>query len=117
MALEPRGALRSAMLSRRESVCSEAEAAEQQSPTLRFHDEPETPIHPALEYEVMAVVDDDDDYSSTISCLQQSRIENDDHDRTIRRSSTTFKLFVSFIFLVTSGVLTVVSAKLQAIPM
>jgi len=127
MALEPRGALRSAIMSRRESVCSEAEIipTEPLLTTTRFHDEPDFPIHPALEYELVAAVDDDDDDDGydldVLSCLRQPSVvvveEEEDGTTRRRRRIINVKLFFSFVFLVISGVGTVVSAKLQAIPM
>lgn len=77
------------------------------------HEEPETPIHPALEYEVFAAVSESassnsgDDDSTVAATTRQEE----------RAAQKSVKLMISFIFLVIAGSGNVVAAKLQAIPM
>jgi hypothetical protein len=127
--LEPRGALHSTLL-RRESVASEEEALPCNSVMVHYeqHAEPSVPIHPSLEYEVMAEAEY---YHATRIVRPRAGQHEDSDDDTGEGSSSTsqqrpvltrnwtndIKLLVAFVFLVASGVGTVVSAKLQAIPM
>jgi len=103
------------------------------------HDEPERPIHPALEYEVL-LRDPNADPTDVSSILineddqdQQPLIEIENGggglspgeslattlalEERKRRTKRNVKLILSFIFLVISGVGHVISLKLQAIPM
>ena len=144
--MEPRGALQS-IWSRRESLITPSDSFDGGGePLLKFHPEPTVPIHPALEYEVVAPEENAEIVQPTSSSSlpqqqqqqqifnngqQQTKEENaarrrnrDDEARTKammllddKPSNRQWKLFVSFFFLIASGVGAVVSAKLQAIPM
>jgi hypothetical protein len=77
------------------------------------HDEPERPIHPALEYEILALDDDNDDSSPE----ETQTPPEPSVDATKWDHKTNLKLLLSCIFLVISGTGNVVAMKLQAIPM
>jgi hypothetical protein len=97
--IEPRGI--TAHLHRREVVAVHNNDEE----LLVEHDEPERPIHPALEYEILAAQDDPIGLPAQMIC------------RPPRPLSKKLKLFISFFFLVIAGTGNAVAAKLQAIPM
>lgn len=130
--MEPRGALHSTIVSwsrRESSVASETEAASE--PLLKFHNEPALPVHPALEYEVVAPVEPPPPppppppAGGLDECIAMDNNKEEEDEEEIarrakeekRKSSNQWKLLVAFFFLIVSGVGAVVSAKLQAIPM
>ncbi len=93
--------------------------------------QPERPIHPALEYEVLLHEEDDEDENIFIN-NNHRRQENKENkeDRIVSATSESptlqntktntarlVKLVLSFILLLISGTCTVVFMKLQAIPM
>ena len=84
------------------------------SELLVEHDEPERPIHPALEYEVLAAVDASDDDDRPATALDETAAPQ---APTRNPHTKRLKLAVSFIFLVLAGTANVVATKLQAIPM
>lgn len=121
--LEPRGGLRSTIL-RGDSVTIEAEASLVESSSAagaaavvqyEHHDTPSLPMHPALEYEVLA------EKMAVMVCPTEEQHLSDADQVTaepiVRNSENQVKLLVAFLFLIASGVGTVVSTKLQAIPM
>ena len=65
------------------------------------HDEPETPAHPELEYEVIPA-------DPECPMVEQDSSHN---------SRSDWKLYLSFIALIVTGSANVVTSKLQAIPM
>lgn len=70
---------------------------------LMEHDAPESPIHPALEYEIVPT-----SQSNEEECPQRRSRSNEKSD---------FKLYLSFLALIITGSANVVTSKLQAIPM
>lgn len=74
------------------------------------HDEPEVPIHPAFEYEVVFSSSDNNIADDT----QEAATAPTEPKRTRKRK---LKLLVCFLFLIVTGVANVVTLKLQAIPM
>ena len=112
--IEPRGII--AHVHRRDSSVLDGSSSLQISASelLVEHDEPERPIHPALEYEVLAAVAVDDDDQLPATALD----EMTPTERPTRNPNTKrLKLVISFIFLVLAGTGNVVATKLQAIPM
>ncbi len=125
--IEPRSSL--LHLHRKSSYSRSAETAE------IFHAEafddlqPERPIHPALEYEVLLHEEDDEDENITMNQSNSPQEIKEDMtgrsatpgtpriQNTKTNTSRLVKLVLSFILLLISGTGTVVFMKLQAIPM
>ena len=136
--MEPRGALHS-IWSRRESLVNDASGEGQHEPhsassssssssmseslLLKFHKEPAVPVHPALEYEVVAeillqeVLETENNQNEETRQARKKRRLSGEFDQDEKQKNRQAKLLLSFFFLIVSGVGAVVSAKLQAIPM
>ena len=133
--MEPRGALHS-IWSRRESLVNDASGEGQHEPhsasssssmseslLLKFHKEPAVPVHPALEYEVVAeillqeVLEKENNQNEETRQTRKKRRLSGEFDQDEKQKNRQAKLLLSFFFLIVSGVGAVVSAKLQAIPM
>ena len=131
--IEPRSSL---LHVQRRNVSSKTEAEEEGLLRQVVVDEPERPIHPALEYEVLVDNDEEDDYdedehnvsSSCCNLLYEKRhadlLHAPEESPTIEhqhaQTKNTFrriKLCLSFLLLLVSGTGTVVLMKLQAVPM
>jgi len=96
--VEPRGSIH---IRRDSKIPPRLEEEDLTEPLIMEHDEPETPVHPLLEYEVLPAEVGDSE-------LIHRRKQQPEHK---------WKLYVSFVFLVISGSLNVITAKLQAIPL
>ena len=132
--MEPRGALHSTIVwnsRRRGNQQQQRESSEEtgallaSEPLLEFHAQPALPVHPALEYEVVAdaaIVEEPESSPSSKSEEEEDKevaaasLEKQSSPRA-NSSNNNLKLLLAFVFLIISGVGTVVSAKLQAIPM
>ena len=99
--VEPRGSIHIRHDSKIPPLRLEEEEEEVVLEPLLEHDEPETPAHPLLEYEIVPA-------EGVLEPVTRSKQE---------QQHSKWKLYVSFVFLVISGSLNVVTAKLQAIPM
>ena len=82
------------------------------------HEEPETPIHPGFEYEVLAAPDDPEEESSAeIEERPEQAPPPPQAERKWSRHKRNLKLLISLLLMVVSGTGNVVAMKLQAIPM
>jgi hypothetical protein len=100
--IEPRS---SPFILRRESSVKAGDGKSSHDLTERLleHEEPERPIHPGLEFEVLEA------QPAERTLLEEASAKHD--------SKKDVKLLLSFVFLVISGSANVVLCKLQAIPM
>jgi hypothetical protein len=102
MTMEPR---RSPVTRRRESSTRAVDGISSQDLIERLleHEEPDFPIHPGLEFEVL-------EGAERTALLEEEASAKHDSKKDV-------KILLSFVFLVISGSANVVLCKLQAIPM
>jgi hypothetical protein len=101
--MEPRSSLQ---IIRRESPARavDGNASQDLRERLLEHDEPERPIHPGLEFEILETRSELGD-----GTIQEVSAKHD--------PKKDVKLLISFVFLVISGSANVILCKLQSIPM
>jgi hypothetical protein len=121
--LEPRGAVHSTIFRREAStITNNIDDPVLHEPLIQFedHEEPEFPIHPALEYETRAPKEQQQQQQPSREKIARFLLAQqlpEPNRRKRQRLIANLKLSISFLFLVLSGVGTVTFTKLQTIPM